>query len=73
MVTQSDILISGINEEELQGEFGTTQAVARVFYTIGAHGPYSVVIPKTEVSASRVMQEIRQDSQRYIDILNITF
>lgn len=70
---QSDLKVTGVVPDTLQGAGGAPIEAVRVYYFIGEHGPYSVVIPKLEMSAQRVLTDIRKDAQQYIDILNLTF
>ena len=72
-VTLQDIHVTGISPEVETTELGTSRDMTHIFYNIGDFGPYSVVIPKLELSAQRVLTEIRQDAQKYIDVLNLTF
>ena len=72
-VTLQDIHVTGLSTEQETNEFGTSRDMTSVFYNIGEFGPYTVVIPKLELTAQRVLIEVRRDAQQYIDILNLTF
>ena len=72
-VTLQDIKVTGLSTEAEVTEFGTSRDVTSVYYNIGDFGPYTVVIPKLELTAQRVLVDVRRDAQQYIDILNLTF
>lgn len=69
----SDVRVEGISQEQEVDASGGIRDIARIFYMIGETGPYSVTIPKLEMTAQRVLVEIRQDAQKYVDVLNLTF
>jgi len=73
MVSASDIHVTGVVPEQTVDESGRVVDNVRVFYTIGEFGPYSIVLSKLEVTANRVLMDVRADAQRYIDILNLQF
>ena len=72
-VTVQEIRIEGISTDQEQDASGSIRDIARIYYMIGEFGPYNVAIPKLEMTAQRVLMEIRQDAQKYVDILNLTF
>jgi len=72
-LTSADIKVDAVVEDTIEDEQRGTLPAVRVYYTIAEHGPYSILIPKTELSAARVLIDVRQDAQRYIEILNVTF
>ena len=72
-ITLQDIRVTGLSTEAEVTEFGTARDMTSVYYNIGDFGPYTVHIPKLELTAQRVLVDVRQDAQRYIDILNLTF
>ena len=72
-LTYSDIKVSIVTQETEQDQFGSPREVSRVYYMIGEAGPYNVSIPKLELTAQRVLQDVRQDAQKYLDVLNLVF
>lgn len=72
-VTLSDIAITGLSTDQEINAVGNVQEMTRVYYNIGEYGPYNIVIPKLELSAQRVLMDVRRDAQQYVDILNLTF
>lgn len=72
-VSISDVTVTGVVPEDIVDDFGKQQSMVRIFYSIGEFGPYNIVVPKVEVSAQRVLMDVRQDAQKYIDILNLQF
>lgn len=72
-LTTTDITVTGISTDQEIDAAGGIRDMTRVFYNIGEFGPYSVVMPKLEMTAQRVLMDVRQDAQKYIDVLNLTF
>lgn len=72
-MTMTDVRVINITEETVESSPGVMREMSRIYYQIGEFGPYSVAIPKLELSAQRVLTEIRQDAQKYLDVINIQF
>ena len=72
-VMVSDIVIQGISTDQEMDSNGGVRDMARIYYLIGAFGPYSIAIPKLEMTAQRVLMDVRNDAQKYVDVLNLTF
>jgi hypothetical protein len=72
-VSLQDVRVSGLSTEMEVNEFGTQREMTTVYYQIGEFGPYSVRIPKLELTAQRTLVEVRQDAQKLLDILNLQF
>lgn len=71
--TMSDVVVTGVSTEQEFNAVGASIDLVRVYYTIGDTGPYSVVIPKLDLTSQRVLMDVRADAQKYLDILNLTF
>ena len=69
----SDIKVTGVVPDSTTDLSGMAVDVMRVFYVIADNGPYNVAIPKVEATAQRALNAVRDDAQRFIDILNLTF
>ena len=72
-VTISDVKVSGLSTEQDVDINGGIRDIVRVHYMIGDSGPYSISIPKLEMTAQRVLQDVRSDAQRFVDVLNLIF
>ena len=72
-VTLQDIRVTGLSTDQEINAVGNVADMTRIYYNIGDYGPYNVLVPKLELSAQRVLQDVRRDAQQYIDILNLTF
>lgn len=72
-VSLSDIKVSGVVPEQSVDDFGKVTEQMRIFYFIGDFGTYSVLIPKLEATAQRVLTAVRDDAQKIVDILNLQF
>ena len=73
MVSPADIKVTGVSPDSIVDDYGRVTDNVRIFYVIGEFGPYSIIVPKIEVSAQRVLMDVRQDAQKFIDILNLQF
>jgi hypothetical protein len=71
MISLTDVTITDIVREMTQTPTGELREQERIYFHIANHGPYSVVIPTTELTAQRVLQDVRRAAMPYIEIFNL--